>query len=131
MKRLLRILLPVAIAAASLIGGGLPGLHPAKADSVGLYVGSCVGGGYSYGGSPATIGTYEVNNNGTCLRVGQRSWYSFGTWYDYGQVQSGSNLAWANYAASAARGKHWMIQGFSGVGPGNTCSNGAGACGTW
>src|SRR5690606_13839846 len=84
----------------------------AQADSVGLYVSDCAGGGYSfyYHPSPATIGTYEQYNNGSCLRWAQRSWYSYGAWYDFSPEQSFSNITYTNLLASLARGKHQLIK---------------------
>lgn len=104
----------------------------AKADSVGLYVSDCSGGGYSYyTSSPAAIGTYELNGSSGCTRNTARSWLHTGTWQNWGFVQSSSDQSWDDYGASAARGKHEIVKNFSSSGVGNTCSAGAGNCGTW
>jgi hypothetical protein len=122
----------LVVAAVAITGAALAFVAPeAKADSVGLYVSDCSGGGYSYYySSPATIGTYELYNNPNCLRATARSWLH-GSWQNWSWEQSSSDQSYSDYSATAARGKHQLIKGFSSSGVGNTCSAGAGNCGSW
>ena len=131
MKKRLKFMLPAAVAMVALLGAVMLPAQSAKANAIGLYVGSCVGGGYSYYYSaPAEIGTYELYNNGSCQRGARRSWLTSGSWQNWGWEYKFSDWYYPNYGASAARGQHQMLQGFSGV-QGSSCSFGAGACGTW